>query len=133
MIVNKKHYFPEMTDSTLSASTFSAGSLSLERMIESQCAMRTNTSEERATCINNAMGSVGRYKDGMPTNTISPICLHDGPCSPPPTCSKDFFACLESKEMVNKGYLCDTKFEKCVAELSSSPLMMDGRGKDRME
>jgi hypothetical protein len=101
--------------------------ISLQRMIESQCADLVPAgapAEQLSACVSNAMDSVGRYRDGnVPLNTISALCLHDGPCDPPPTCTKEYFACLETPATVNKGYVCESQYEGCVAELPTSPLV----------
>lgn len=102
--------------------------ISLQRMIENQCTARAHAGQwsdnQLSACVSDAMDSVGRYRDGnVPLNTISPLCLHDGPCDPPPTCTKEYFACLETPETVNMGYVCDSQYEACVAELSTSPLV----------
>lgn len=102
--------------------------ISLQRMIEIQCAGADRVpagapAEQFSACVSDAMSFVGRYKDGnVPLNTISPLCLHDGPCDPPPTCTKQYFACLETPATVNKGYVCDSQYEGCVAGLPTSPL-----------
>jgi hypothetical protein len=96
--------------------------ISLRRLITTQC-QQLNQSGGVDECVANAMKAVGRYKDGeIPLNTISPLCLKDGPCTPPPTCSKEYFACLETPATINRGYVCDSRFQDCVAQLPTSPL-----------
>jgi hypothetical protein len=93
--------------------------VSLQRFFEIQCAQLGG---DVSKCMENVKASVGQDTFVTPS-TMSPICLLNGPCGQPETCSKSYFSCLETPETINKGYVCDDRFQLCVAQLSSSPLL----------